>query len=47
VAGVLLLGSYAVDRKRYPVLGVASWLTLRFRLSALAALSCFMAAANA
>jgi hypothetical protein len=40
----VLLLCYAVDRKRYPELGLSAWLTLRFRLSAVAALSCFVAA---
>lgn len=42
--GIVLLLCYAVDRKRYPELGLSAWLTLRFRLSAVAALSCFVAA---
>lgn len=44
--GVLLVACYAVDRRVYAAQGVARWLTLRFRLSALAALSCFIAAAG-
>ncbi|MBP6901721.1 MAG: DUF3429 domain-containing protein [Burkholderiaceae bacterium] len=46
VHGVMLLVCYAVDRKVYPVQGLQRWLTLRFRLSMLAALSCFMGAAG-
>jgi hypothetical protein len=46
VMGVLLIVCYLTDRKRYPELGVAGWLTLRFRLTALASLSCFLAAAQ-
>jgi Protein of unknown function (DUF3429) len=46
VHGVLLLAYYAVDRRLYPAEGVARWLTLRFRLSAVAALCCFIAAAG-
>lgn len=42
--GMVLIACYLVDRKRYPALGLASWLTLRFRLSMVAALSCFVAA---
>jgi hypothetical protein len=42
--GMVLIGCYVVDRKRYPELGLGRWLTLRFRLSAVAALSCFVAA---
>lgn len=44
--GVLLVLCYLVDRRSYPALGAAAWLTLRFRLSAVAALSCFLAAAG-
>ena len=44
--GVLLVLCYLVDRRTYPALGVGAWLTLRFRLSAVAALSCFLAAAG-
>ena len=45
IEGVLLLLCYAVDRRLYPAQGAATWLTLRFRLSAVAALSCFIGAA--
>jgi hypothetical protein len=44
--GVLLVAGYLVDRRLYPALGASGWLTLRFRLSAIAALSCFLAAAG-
>lgn len=44
--GVLLVLCYLVDRRVYPVQGAAHWLTLRFRLSAVAAFSCFLAAAG-
>jgi hypothetical protein len=44
--GVMLVVCYLVDRKQYPVLGAASWLTLRFRLTVVASLSCFLAAAG-
>ncbi len=44
--GVTLVLCYAVDRRVYPAQGVAHWLSLRFRLSAVAALSCFLAAAG-
>lgn len=44
--GALLVGCYLVDRRLYPVYGVAHWLNLRFRLSAMAALSCFIGAAG-
>jgi hypothetical protein len=44
--GGLLIGCYLVDRKRYPELGAAGWLKLRFRLTVVASLSCFLAAAQ-
>lgn len=44
--GVLLIACYAFDRRSYPSLGAAGWLTLRFRLTAIASLSCFIAAAG-
>lgn len=44
--GTLLVVGYLVDRKLYPTLGLSRWLTLRFRLSAVAALCCFLAAAG-
>lgn len=46
VLGGLLVGCYLVDRRLYPAYGVGHWLTLRFRLSAVAALSCFIGAAG-
>jgi hypothetical protein len=46
VFGLALLGCYAVDRRLYPRQGVAHWLTLRFRLSAVAAACCFVGAAG-
>ena len=46
VHGVMLLVCYAVDRRVYPIQGAAQWLTLRFRLSSVAALSCFLGAAG-
>jgi hypothetical protein len=42
--GLLLLVCYGVDRRLYPSAGLQHWLTLRFRLSGVAALSCFIAA---
>jgi len=45
--GALLVAGYLVDRKRYPEDGLAHWLTLRFRFSAVGALCCFISAANA
>lgn len=35
---------YLVDRRLYPPSGVGRWLTLRFRLTAVATLSCLVAA---
>jgi hypothetical protein len=43
--GAALISCYLVDRRIYPAHGLAAWLTLRFRLSAVASLSCFIAAA--
>lgn len=42
--GFLLIVCYLVDRTLYARAGLRSWLTLRFRLSAIAALSCFVGA---
>lgn len=47
VHGVMLLVCYGVDRRVYPAQGIGPWLTLRFRLSAVAAVSCFLGAAGA
>lgn len=44
--GVMLSVCYAIDRKVFPAHGWAAWLTLRFRLSVVAALACFVAAAG-
>ncbi len=44
--GLMLVVSYLVDRRSYPRLGAAPWLVLRFRLSAVAALACFVGAAG-
>lgn len=44
--GMVLIVCYLVDRRLYPQLGAGAWLTLRFRLSAVAALCCFLAAAG-
>lgn len=46
VHGVVLVVCYLVDRKVYPVHGIGAWLMLRFRLTAVAALSCFIGAAG-
>lgn len=44
--GGMLIICYLVDRRLYPDFGAGAWLTLRFRLSAGAALCCFLAAAG-
>lgn len=44
--GAVLVVCYLMDRRFYPLLGAADWLTLRFRLTAVASLSCFLAAAG-
>jgi hypothetical protein len=46
VLGAMLLLCYAVDRRLYPLHGLQRWLTMRFRLSMVAALRCFIAAAG-
>jgi hypothetical protein len=46
IHGVMLLVCYAGRPPVYPQHGLAGWLTLRFRLSAVAALSCFLGAAG-
>jgi Protein of unknown function (DUF3429) len=46
IHGVMLAVCYLVDRRLYPLHGLGAWLTLRFRLSAVAALSCFLGAAG-
>jgi hypothetical protein len=46
IHGVMLVVCYLVDRRAYPALGLDGWLKLRFRQSALAALSCFAGAAG-
>ncbi len=43
--GFLLVLCYVVDRRLYTRAGLPHWLTLRFRLSSVAALSCFVGAA--
>lgn len=47
VLGALLAGCYLVDRRLFPRYGLQAWLTLRFRLSTIAALCCFLGAAGA
>ena len=46
VLGAMLVACYLVDRRVYPAQGAAAWLTLRFRLTAVASLSCFIGAAG-
>lgn len=46
VLGALLVGCYLNDRKLYPLLGATDWLQLRFRLTVVASLSCFLSAAQ-
>jgi hypothetical protein len=46
VHGLMLAVAYLVDRRIYPAQGVGAWLTLRFRLSVVAAFCCFLAAAG-
>jgi hypothetical protein len=46
ILGAMLVACYAVDRRLYAEEGVAHWLTLRFRLSAVASLCCLIGAAG-
>lgn len=46
IHGVMLWLCYAVDRRVYPRHGAGAWLVLRFRLSAVAGLACFIGAAG-
>jgi hypothetical protein len=46
VLGAMLVVCYLVDRRIYPAQGVSTWLTLRFRLTVVASLSCFVGAAG-
>ena len=46
VLGAMLVLCYLVDRRVYPRHGLQHWLMLRFRLSAVASLSCFIGAAG-
>lgn len=46
IHAVMLVVCYLVDRRVYPVHGLARWLVLRFRLSTVAALSCLLGAAG-
>jgi hypothetical protein len=42
--GLLLVTCYLIDRKTWPAAGLGEWLTLRFRLTAIATLACLLAA---
>ena len=46
IHGAMLWLCYAVDRRVYPRHGAGAWLVLRFRLSAVAGLACFIGAAG-
>lgn len=46
VLGVMLVVCYLVDRRLYAAAGFGHWLTLRFRLSLVAAFCCFLGAAG-
>ncbi|MFM8696473.1 MAG: DUF3429 domain-containing protein, partial [Betaproteobacteria bacterium] len=46
VLGLALIACYLVDRRRYSALGLQAWMTLRFRLTAVASLCCFLGAAG-
>ena len=46
VHGVMLVVCYGVDRRVYPQQSASAWLTLRFRLTVVASLACFMGAAG-
>ena len=41
---LLLVACYLVDRKTWPEAGLRDWMTMRFRLTAVATLSCVIAA---
>ena len=45
IQALLLIVCYLVDRRVYPAYGLSKWLTLRFRLTLVASMSCFLAAA--
>ncbi len=46
VHGVMLVVCYGVDRRVYPQQSAGAWLTLRFRLTVVASLACFIGAAG-
>ena len=41
---LMLVGCYLVDRKTWPTAGLAPWLPMRWRLTVVTSLSCFLAA---
>ncbi len=43
--GLVVVACYVVDKKTYPGAGLAAWLPLRFRLTAVATASCLLGAA--
>ena len=45
VLGLLHVGSYLIDRKLWPALGLSDWMMLRFRFAAIATLCCVVGAA--
>lgn len=46
VLGFLLIACYLVDRKQYRLFHMNGWLTLRFRLTIVASLCCFLGASG-
>lgn len=46
IQGLMLVICYLVDRKVYPAHGLSHWLTLRFRLTVVATLACFLGAVH-
>ena len=46
IHGIMLIVCYLVDRKVYPLHQAAAWLTLRFRLTCVASLACFLGVAG-
>ncbi len=43
--GMVVVACYVVDSKTYPAAGLASWLSMRLRLTVVATLSCVLGAA--
>ncbi len=46
IQGLMLVGCYLVDRRLYPTYGLSAWLKLRFRLTVVATLCCFLGATS-